>query len=115
MQLFERARLYGQAVQVLDEFLGEEVRDRVMDRFTQLAGPAQRRGMKDPWDMIARSAEAAGVSPEVIRALHLIYLMRTSRMDALPTWVDQPNEAVWEFLRDHRVLAEFEAKRKRQT
>lgn len=113
MQFMERARLYGQAVQILDEFLGEEIRDRVMERFSQLAGPAQRRGMKEPWEMVARAAIEAGVSNEVIRALHLVYLMRTNRWDALPGWIDQPNNAVWEHLRDWRVLAEFEKKRQR--
>ena len=37
MQLLARARRYGEAVHLLDEFLGEEVRDRVMERFAVLA------------------------------------------------------------------------------
>lgn len=108
-----RARLYGQAVGVVDEFLGEATRIKVMERFSQLAGPAQRRGMKDPWEMIARSAKVAGVQPATIQALHIIYLMRTGRWDQFPAWAVQPEEAVLEQLQTWGVLGQFEANRTR--
>lgn len=113
MQLFERARLYGEAVRLLDEFLGEETRDRVMERFSHIAAPMQQRKMKDPWQVIARSALDVGVQSEAVQALELLYLMRTNRWDAMPDWARRPNELVRQYLRDWQVLSEFEAKRQR--
>lgn len=112
MHFFERARLYGQAVAVIDEFLGPATRERVMARFAEMAGPLQRTGMRDPWEMIAAAATAAGVKPAAVQALQLVYLMRTDR------WADaafdiRPSEEVLDYLRDWGVLGTYEAGRKR--
>lgn len=109
MDFLARARLYGQAVGVVDEFLGEQTRIKVMEQFSKLAGPAQRGGMKDPWEMIARSAAAAGVRPSVIQALQLVYLMRTGRWEQFPPWAAKPDDAVIEQLREWGILGKFQA------
>lgn len=109
MDFMARARLYGQAVGVIDEFLGEQTRIKVMEHFSKLAGPMQRRGMKDPWEMIAQSAKAANVQPATIQALQIVYLMRTGRWDQFPVWAAKPDEAVIEQLRTWGMLGKFEA------
>ena len=109
MDFFARARLYGQAVGLIDEFLGETTRIQVREQFAKIAGPAQRRGRKDPWDIIAHAAAAAGVPPSVIQALELVYLMRTGRWEQFPTWAAKPDEAVVEHLREWGVLGKFQA------
>ena len=85
MDFFARARRYGEAVAVFDEFLGSEVREKVMARFSQIAGPLQRTGFRDPWEMIARAAREAGVSKNEIQALRYAFLLRTNEFDKLPT------------------------------
>lgn len=107
-----RARLYGQAVQVLDECLGESVRITVMERFSAMAGPSQRRGLKEPWEMIAQAALAAGVSKSAVQALRIVYLMRTERPDMLVAGSVDLSESAFEYLRRWGVLGEFEARRK---
>lgn len=109
MDFLARARLYGQAIGVLDEFLGAATRIQVMEQFAKIAGPAQRHGMKEPWEMIARSAAAAGVPSYVIQALELVYLMRTGRWVRFPAWAAKPDEAVVEQLRKWGVLGKFQA------
>lgn len=84
MDLMARARRYGEAVAVIDEYLGSEVRERVMSRFSQLAGPLQRGGLRDPWEMIARSAKSAGVKNDQIQALRIAYLLRIKAFNQLP-------------------------------
>lgn len=84
MDIFARARRYGDAIAVIDEFLGPEVRERVMERFSQIAGPFQRTGLRDPWDMIARAAKEAGVGKHEIQALRYAFLLRTKEFDKLP-------------------------------
>lgn len=111
MEFFERARLYGNAVSVIDEFLGETMRERVMERFTQMAGPLQRGGMRDPWEMIAAAAQAAGVKPATIEALHLVYMMRTDRWEDA-SFKAQPSEEVLEHLKSWGVLGAYEAGKK---
>lgn len=108
MQLFERARRYGEAVRLLDEFLGDEVRDRVMERFSAIAAPMQRRKMKDPWEVIARSALDVGVPPGAVQALGLLYVSRTNQWKALPDAVKHPTEQVWQYLRDWQAVGEIE-------
>src|SRR5690606_26246881 len=84
MDFFTRARRYGEAVAVIDEFLGSHVREKVMERFSHIAGPLQRTGLRDPWEMIARAAKEAGVGKHEIKALHYAFLLRTKEFDKLP-------------------------------
>lgn len=84
MDMFARARRYGEAVAVIDEYLGATVREKVMERFSRIAGPLQRTGLRDPWEMIARAAKEAGLSKEQIQALHYAFLLRTKEFDKLP-------------------------------
>lgn len=84
MDMLARARRYGEAVAVFDEYLGSSVREKVMDRFSQIAGPLQRTGLKDPWEMIARAAKMAGVGKNEIQALRYAFLLRTKEFDKLP-------------------------------
>ncbi|MBO2522157.1 MAG: hypothetical protein LOD85_10050 [Clostridia bacterium] len=84
MDFFTRARRYGEAVAVIDEFLGSHVREKVMERFSHIAGPLQRTGLRDPWEMIARAAKEAGVKKHEIQALRYAYLLRTKEFDKLP-------------------------------
>ncbi|HET7560321.1 MAG TPA: hypothetical protein VFK80_10215 [Limnochordia bacterium] len=77
-----RARLYGQAVALLDRYLGTAVRQRVMDRLAESAGALQKgaplRGvqLKDPWLIIADACSRAGVSAAEIRALEAAYRLQ---------------------------------------
>lgn len=84
MEFFARARRYGEAVATIDEYLGSAVRERVMEEFSRIAGPLQQRGMKDPWEMIARSAKLAGIDRKTIQALFVAYLLRIQEFDRLP-------------------------------
>lgn len=84
MDMFARARRYGEAVAVIDEYLGAAVREKVMERFSHIAGPLQRTGLRDPWEMIARAAKEAGVGKHEIKALHYAFLLRTKEFDRLP-------------------------------
>lgn len=94
MDLFERARLYGQAVSLIDEYLGSEVREKVMARFSEVAGTLQRRGLRDPWDMIAQAAAMAGVAPHVLQALQVAYKLR----------IKEPDPTIELARKDERVL-----------
>lgn len=84
MDMLARARRYGEAVALFDEFLGAEVRERVMAQFSRIAGPLQRTGLRDPWEMIARAAKEAGVGKREIQALRYAFLLRTNELDKLP-------------------------------
>lgn len=108
MKFMQRARLYGEAVRILDQFLGEDVRDRVIDEFTRIAGSHQRRRLQDPGKMIAQAALGAGLSKEVVNALHVLYLERTKQLQRMPTWTHDMDEAVWEQLRSWHALSELE-------
>lgn len=107
MQLLARARRYGEAVRLLDEFLGEEVRDRVMERFAVLAPAIQRRKLKDPWEVIARSALDVGVPEGAVRALEMLYVARTEQGEGRGATHGAPSEEVTEYLREWRVLDEL--------
>lgn len=85
MDMLSRARRYGEAVAVFDEFLGSSTREKVMARFSQIAGPLQRTGLRDPWEMIARAAKEAGVAKREIQALRYAFLLRTKEFDKLPS------------------------------
>src|SRR5690606_19887744 len=84
MDFFTRARRYGEAVAVIDEFLGSHVREKVMERRSHIAGPRQRPGLRDPWEMLTRAAKEAGVKKHEIQALRYAYLLRTQEFDKLP-------------------------------
>ena len=84
MDMLSRARRYGEAVAVFDEYLGSTVREKVMNRFSQIAGPLQRTGLRDPWEMIARAAKEAGVGKNEIQALRYAFLLRTKEFQKLP-------------------------------
>jgi len=99
VQFMQRARLYGEAVRILDEVLGEHVRDRVVDEFTRIAGPRQQRTLQDPGRMMAEAALQAGLSADVVNALQVLYLARTKQLQHMPNWTQETNEAVWEQLR----------------
>ncbi len=102
-----RARLYGQAVGVVNDYLGPAVRERVMERFSQIAGPLQRGGrLRDPWEMIARSLRDVGVGEKVVQALHIAYLLRIDRLDLLPAF-DPRDEELLEYLRQWGLLDRF--------
>lgn len=111
--MFERARRYGEAVRLLDEFLGESVRERVMERFAAIAAPMQKRRLHEPWEVIARAALDVGVPREAVQALQLLYLMRTGQWENLPSWARKPDDKIWQYLQEWRVLAEFERNRSR--
>jgi|GEM_PF-1983288 len=84
MDMLARARRYGEAVALIDEYLGPQVREKVMERFSQIAGPLQRTGLRDPWEMIARAAKEAGVGKREIEALRYAFLLRTKEFERLP-------------------------------
>lgn len=107
MQLFARARLYGEAVRLLDEFLGEEVRDQVMERFAVLAPALQRRRLKDPWEVIARSALDVGVPEGAVGALGVLYLGRTGQRQRLDSAAATLTEEARTYLREWQVLDEL--------
>ncbi|MBO8142454.1 MAG: hypothetical protein H0Z37_09830 [Firmicutes bacterium] len=101
--LYRRAERYGQALSVIEDYLGSETRERVMQRFQQLAGPLQRHGWRDPWEMIAYSLQAAGVDRDTIRALFIAYLMRVDELDRASDLAREP-AAVIERLRQWGLL-----------
>lgn len=113
MQLFERARRYGVAVQVLDEFLGEAMRDQVMEHFAETVQTAPRRGMAEPWEFIAQAALKAGVERSVVEALHLVYLARTGRREAAGNATRASDEAVLDLLSAWRVFDEVDDRGRR--
>ncbi|MFO7311847.1 MAG: hypothetical protein C0P61_007270 [Bacillota bacterium] len=101
--LYRRAEQYGHAMAVVNDYLGEGMRDKVMQRFQELAGPLQRSGWKEPWEMVAHALAAAGVDRATIRALHIAYLKRSGRLHEKRDWTSEPPE-VLERLRQWRLL-----------
>lgn len=101
--LYRRAEQYGHAMAVVNDYLGEAVRDRVMQRFQELAGPLQRSGWRDPWEMIAYALRAAGVNAITVRALHIAYLKRAGRLHEKQDWTSEP-PGVLERLREWDLL-----------
>ncbi len=100
---YRRAEQYGHAMAVVNDYLGVAMRDKVMERFQELAGPLQRTGWKDPWEMVAHALRAAGVDRATVRALYIAYLMRTARVHEKPDWTSEPPE-VLDRLRQWRLL-----------
>lgn len=101
-----RARRYGEAVAVIDEYLGSDVREQVMDRFSKIAGPLQRGRLRDPWEMIARASKEAGVDKKRIQALKVAFLLRVKEFDKLPD-LSSLDAEVAAYLREWGVLGKM--------
>ncbi|HLT58531.1 MAG: hypothetical protein LOD91_06955 [Limnochordales bacterium] len=100
---YRRAEQYGHAMAVVNDYLGEAMRDKVMERFQALAGPLQRGGWREPWEMVALALQAAGVDPTTVRALHIAYLKRAGRLHEKRDWTSEP-PGVLERLREWDLL-----------
>ncbi|MBE3584073.1 MAG: hypothetical protein IMX01_08170 [Limnochordaceae bacterium] len=106
MNIFERARLFGQAAWVLDDTLGPEQRERVMRHFATVAAEQRQGRWKHPWDLIDACLRQEHIDAKSRQACRIIFLCRTGHREELGHWRQLDGEAV-ELIRQWGLFREL--------
>lgn len=105
MTVWERAREYARARQLLEGLLGEGQASRIFRHLEPVARGAAGRSLT-PWELVEGCMRREGIADPVIRACRIVYGLETGRLNALQA-LDLhrgPGDPVFEQLRAWGIL-----------